>query len=102
MTVICTMEVRCALCGTGTKVPRIISTSAFGPSDLDTRPPEPHRASMFARVQRCSKCGYCASEIQRAVSQAAKVVHDARYIKQLNDASYPEIANSFLCKALID
>lgn len=95
-------KVRCAVCGTESEHTGIGSTNAIGSPDLDTRPPEMKRSTIFAWVQRCPECGYCASDISKAPAQAAAVVCSPEYTKQLSDSTCPELVNSFLCKALID
>jgi hypothetical protein len=57
---------------------------------------------MFAWVQRCPKCGYCASDVSSLKEGAKMVVMRMEYKRQLKDPTYPELANSFLCKAIID
>lgn len=102
MTTLYKEKARCAVCGTETEYTCIGSTNAFGSPDLDTRPPERHRSTIFAWVQRCPECGYCGSDVSQAPSQAASVVSSPEYTRQLSDSTYPELANKFLCKALID
>jgi hypothetical protein len=60
------------------------------------------RSTIFAWVQRCPDCGYCASDISKAPPHAASLVRCSEYSQQLNDPTYPELANNFLCRALID
>ncbi|MFZ5655436.1 MAG: hypothetical protein ACOY42_13705 [Pseudomonadota bacterium] len=95
-------KVQCAICGTETEFTGIRSTNAFGSPDLDTRPPEMQRSTIFAWVQRCAECGYCASDISKATSQAALLVRSPEYTRQLADSTFPKLANSFLCEALIN
>jgi hypothetical protein len=95
-------NVRCSICGTEAEYPMITSTNAFGSTDLDTRPPEMERSTMFAWVQRCPKCGYCASDVSAARPEAQAVVIGQEYKDQLNDPTYPKLAASFLCKAILD
>lgn len=102
MTTLYNEKTRCAVCGTETEFTGIRSTNAFGSPDLDTRPPEMRRSTIFAWVQRCPECGYCASDVRKAPSQAADVVHSTEYERQLSDSTCPKLANDFLCKALID
>lgn len=102
MTTLFREKTRCAVCGIATEYTCIGSTNAFGSPDLDTRPPEMQRSTIFAWVQRCPECGYCAPDVRKAPSQAAVLVHSPEYASQLSDATYPTLANSFLCKALID
>lgn len=95
-------KVRCSLCSTKTKYTGITSTNAFGSTDLDTRPPEMERSTIVAWVQRCPKCGYCASDVSTARPEAQTVVIGQEYKDQLNDPTYPKLAASFLCKAILD
>lgn len=102
MTTICTTTMRCPVCGTRSAHRDIMSTNELGPSDLDTRPPEMKRSTMFAWVQRCPKCGYCASNSGRARPKAQVIVSGKEYQDQLNDPAYPELAKSFLCRGILD
>ncbi len=102
MTMMYEKQARCAVCGTENQYTDIGSTNEFGSPDLDTRPPEMRRSTIFAWVQRCPQCGYCACDVSKAPSQAEALVRSSEYIRQLSDSIYPELANSFLCKALID
>lgn len=102
MTTLYEEKARCAVCGTETEYTGVGSTNSFGSPDLDTRPPEMKRSTIFAWVQRCPGCGYCASDVSVATYQAKSRVRDPEYGNQLADSTLPELANSFLCKALID
>lgn len=102
MTTVFREKVRCSLCGKKTEYACISSTSAFGSPDLDTRPPKVKRQTIFAWVQRCPKCGYCAWDISTAHPEAQVVIIGKEYKDQLKDPAYPELAASFLCKAILD
>jgi len=102
MTTLYEEKARCAVCGSEAEYTGIGSTNAFGSPDLDTRPPEMQRSTIFAWVQRCPECGYCASDVSKAPSQADGVVRSPEYTRQLSNSTCPELANGFLCKALID
>lgn len=95
-------RIRCAVCGAENEFTEIGSTNAFGSPDLDTRPPEMERSTLFASVQRCPECGFCASNVGEAPPVAKSLVRETAYQAQLNDRAYPELANSFLCKAALD
>ena len=69
MTTIRQELVTCALCGEQTLVTQLDSTSSFGPPDLDVRPAEPARSSIFAWVQRCASCGANDREIAEALQR---------------------------------
>jgi hypothetical protein len=103
MTTVFEEKVHCILCGKKTEYTFISSTNTFGGSpDLDTRPPKSKRLTIFAWVQRCPKCGYCAWDISNARPEAQAVIIGQEYKDQLNDPAYPELAISFLCKAILD
>jgi len=103
MTTLYEEKIRCALCNSENEFTGIGSTNTFlGSPDLDTRPPEMQRSTIFAWVQRCPECGYCASDVSKSPPGSETVVNGSEYRKQLNDQAYPELANSFLCKAIID
>jgi len=102
MTTLYVAKAKCAVCGTETEYTEIGSTNSFGSPDLDTRPPEMQRSTIFAWVQRCPECGYCAPDVTKATPRASSLVRSPEYARQLVDSTYPELANSFLCKALLD
>ena len=91
----------CFICGEINVYTAIASTSRFGHSDLDTRPPEMVRSTIHCWIQRCPSCSYCAPDISDGPEIATKVVESDVYLKQRNDSSYPELANKFLCWAII-
>jgi uncharacterized protein (DUF2225 family) len=102
MTTVSNEKVRCAVCGAENEYPSVASTNRFGSPDLDSRPPEMERSTIFAWVQRCPGCGYCATDVSEARAEAPGRIRTAEYQTQLSDPGYPELANSFLCKAIID
>ncbi len=102
MTTLCQLKTRCSLCGSENEFTGIGSTNAFGSPDLDTRPPEMQRSTIFAWVQRCKQCGYCASDVGESRPGSKSVVRSPEYRRQLEDRRYPELANSFICKGILD
>lgn len=101
MTTIRQQLLTCVLCEESTLLPVLTSTSSFGPPDLDLRPAEPARSSIFAWVQCCGSCGYCAPSIGEATPGVGDVVDSPAYRAQLAEPGIPELARSFLCAALI-
>ena len=102
MTTIYEEKKRCGVCGSENKYTGIGSTNTFGSPDLDTRPPEMQRSTIYAWIQRCPDCGYCNSDVSKSRSDEPVIVKGADYQSQLNDPAYPALANSFLCKAISD
>ena len=95
-------KVKCGLCGAKIKVTVVGGTGPFAIHDLDTRPAGMMRVAIFTLVQRCLKCGYCASDISSLQEGAEAVIEGIEYKKQLDNSTYPHLANSFVCKAMID
>lgn len=93
--------VQCSACGKKSDVTLLSSTSYFGSADLDTRPPPVARYSIDNWVQRCPSCGYCSGDLQQGGAAAAEIVNTQHYQDQLQDETYPDLANSFLCEAMI-
>ncbi len=63
MTTIFQEDIRCFMCGEQREYAVIASTNTFGPTDLDTRPPEMRRSTMCYWVQTCPECGYTAVDV---------------------------------------
>lgn len=102
MTTFYEKKVLCSVCGGQNVFIGVRSTNAFGSADLDTRPPKSQRYTISTWVQRCPNCGYCASDVSVTRLGAQVVVSGKEYSDQMNDPTYPELANSFLCKAIVD
>jgi len=102
MTTIDMKNVLCGLCGGRVDIFIILSTNTFGSADLDFRPPEMERSTIDTWVLRCPYCGYCSADIQSTPQGAQSMVNSQVYKDQLNNLYYPELANSFLCKSILD
>ena len=92
----------CALCGSQHSYETMMSAFTAGYDDLDTRPPSTKREAIFTLVHQCPDCGYCATDVSELRPGAESVVKSAEYRRQLHDKRYDRLANSFLCKAMID
>ncbi len=101
MTTFREVRLTCAVCGHTDTHTVLTSTSAFGASDLDTRPPPPARLTLPMEVQHCPACGYCARDVSKAPPVAQTVVARQEYQAQLQDRSFPYLANLFLCQSMI-
>lgn len=93
--------IKCAVCDQQSEQMVLGSTSSFGAPDLDGRPPSLMRYTISCWVQRCPSCGYCAPQIAEPGVKTTEVMADAFYQTQLHNHSFPVLANSFLCAALI-
>ncbi len=61
---------KCIVCGTESRHLVLLSSNTFGGEDLDGRPPNMLRRTMKRWVQRCRRCGYCATNLE----------HDHEYV----------------------
>lgn len=101
MTTYSNEKIMCSICSKESEYKVLVSTNSFGSPDLDTRFPEMKRSTMFAWVNRCPHCGYCSADISVSSAEDRTVVDSEEYQIQLRDDSFCEMANTFLCKAMI-
>ena len=94
-------EVRCGVCGTGSRQSRFRPMPPEGAPDLDLRPGEPLRSTMAAWLQQCPHCGYVAPEIARAHPAAVEAVGTAPFRALIADASHPPLSRRFLAYAYV-
>jgi hypothetical protein len=59
------------------------------------------RSTMAYWVQTCPDCGYCAADIAKADSDISSIVRSRSYQLRLTAPYFPQLANRFLCQALI-
>ena len=76
MTMLSSVAKKCYICGQVSDYPALMSTNAFGSSDLDFRPPEMKRSTMPYWVEECPCCGFVARDVSRAIPFS-------KYVKQL-------------------
>lgn len=91
----------CFVCGNSAVYILACSSRRYGPSDLDLRPPPATHFALQYWVHRCPHCGYCAPNIASGPDQARASMQSDAYVRQLDDPQYPELANRFLCSAII-
>jgi hypothetical protein len=102
MTTVFISDKDCFVCGATSKYP--VSNYAVGnvgPRDLDGRPAQILRSSVYLWIQRCPSCGYCAPEIAKGDEIDSAVLQSEAYRTQLYNAEFTETANAFLCHSLI-
>ena len=81
MTTIARSKNRCAICGAVEEYSEIASTNAFGSTDLDTRPPEMKRSTMYLWVQECPRCGYVSEDVSDPTSVTREWLRTEKYLK---------------------
>ena len=71
---------KCAICKKKSTQTILASSSTFGPSDLDKRPPEMLRSTMWCWIQECPHCGYISGDIEKKVKINKKWLQSEEYI----------------------
>jgi hypothetical protein len=103
MTTIEPRKITCGLCGMNSNQMVMMSTNQFGSPDLDLRPPEMKRSTMWVWVHTCPHCGYCASDLASPAPRGILgYVNSKEYQAQLNHPEFPELARKFLCSSMLD
>ena len=80
MTVINEFEEKCSVCGKTSPQPVMMSTSTFGYPDLDLRPSEMKRSSMFAWLHECPHCGYVAASLEDELEVPGEILKSDEYL----------------------
>ena len=101
MTTFTFISKECFICGKMGHYADIGIYNIGKPEDLDGRSVGPERSSIYILIKRCISCGYCSPEISGGPPQAAEIINDSSYKKQLIDRSFPDTANAFLCWSII-
>ena len=70
----------CSVCGQTSPQPVISSTSTLGYPDLDLRPSEMQRSSMFAWLAECPHCGYVATKLENELEAPADILKTDAYL----------------------
>lgn len=79
MTTLAPEKRKCFICGTINNYCIVTSTNAFGPCDLDTRPPGMQRNTMPYWIQSCPSCGYVSKRISDRTSVNIKFLESEQY-----------------------
>lgn len=101
MTTYRTEHVKCGICGALNEVLIVNSTNRFGYSDLDTRPPEMERSTMFMWIQFCGNCSYSSKDITVEIKSAIETIISKDYKIILKDSQLSPLVKKFLCYAMI-
>ena len=102
MTTMSEEEVECCVCGTESSHMAIGSTNAFGSPDLDTRPPEMRRSTIYHWIQRCPSCGYCSSDISECNGNIKELVDSKEYQGIIKRRDIAKVAASFLASSFLN
>jgi len=93
---------KCAICGSYNIYEKPASLFIFREPDLDLRMFVLGRDHFLRTlVEVCPSCGYCAIDSSKKIGKAEKLVRSDHYKRQFNNPNFPELANAFLCSAMI-
>ena len=80
MTIIRKYNQTCSVCGQTSQQQVMTSTSTLDYPDLDLRPAEMKRSSMFAWLVECPHCGYVASKLENELEVSSDLLKTDAYL----------------------
>ena len=92
---------KCAVCTKTSPQTVLMSTSAWGYSDLDLRPSEMQRSSMFAWLQECPHCGYVAVNLENELEVSSDLLKSNEYLTCEGYEFKSDLAKRFFKHSLI-
>jgi hypothetical protein len=102
MTTIVEKVATCSVCGDEAQMTIMGSTNQFGFPDLDLRPPEMARSTIWMWLQECPGCGYCAEDIENVDPASREIVRSDPFIKLRESVEdLHEVARKFRIAAFI-
>jgi len=101
MTTFRKVEVVCSNCGNESGHEALGSTNQFGSPDLDLRPPEMARSTMYFWLQECPECGWVAPRLSDEWVDENGLLTSAEYQQARIDESLPPLARRFKRRAMI-
>lgn len=91
----------CAVCGQTSLQPVISSTSTLNYPDLDLRPAEMQRSSMFAWLAECPHCGYVATKLENELEAPADILKTDAYLTCEGNDFKSDLTKKFYRRHLI-
>lgn len=93
--------ITCGVCGAEFETRNLLSSSALGSPDLDSRPPEMYRSTMNSWIKVCPQCGYVHSKIEKPAKELADFISSKEYVECEGTSLKTESAKNFYRYALI-
>ena len=95
------LSVTCAFCGKASEFNVLTSTNSFGSPDLDLRPAEMQRSTMWLWVQKCPHCSYVSGSIDDSVRVSGEFLSSDEYLSSENLSLPSTLADSFYKQYMI-
>lgn len=92
---------KCAVCTETSPQTVLMSTSTLGHPDLDLRPSEMKRSTMFAWLQECPHCGYVAYNIEGELKVPSDLLKSDEYLTCRGYDFKSDLAKRFFRHSLI-
>lgn len=89
------IEITCSVCGEKSSFNVLMSTNSFGSPDLDLRPPEMQRSTMWLWVQKCPHCNYVNANISSKTSLPKEYFSSLEYLGCESLSMPNELADKF-------
>lgn len=80
MTQIRDVNTTCSVCGETHPQRVLLSTNSLGYPDLDLRPSEMQRSTMFTWLQECPNCGYVAGNLKNELEASPDILKSDEYL----------------------
>ena len=95
MTTIRDIDRKCSVCGHTSPKRVIMSTNRWTYPDLDLRPSEMQRSTMFAWVMECPNCGYVSADIEKKIDISENYLKSEEYMTCEGHEFESELAKKF-------
>lgn len=95
------IELKCGVCRKISKHEVLTSTNEFGSRDLDLRPAEMRRSTMYTWVQVCQHCGYASYDLTKKIKINKEWFKSEEYLSCDNLAFKSYLAKAFYRHYLI-
>jgi len=101
LTTLFDQSISCSVCGKESQHKGVGSTSSFGSTDLDTRPPQMQRSTMSFWVQECPHCGYVNGSLEKPINLDKDYLETSEYKDFHGEPPVSALAQRFIRKARI-
>jgi len=101
MTTIRDIDKKCAVCTKTSPQSVITSTNTWGYPDLDLRPSEMQRSTMFAWLDECPHCGYVSVDIENELEASSDLLKSDEYLTCGRNEFKSELSKRFYRHYLI-
>ena len=93
---------KCTVCGKNHRFRALMSTTVFGPPDLDNRPDMLKRATLGLEIQMCDSCFYANYDISKRPNGMKEItLKSEEYLAVVNNEAISQTAKAFWLSSII-